>query len=116
MAVRRPASVHSGQIVLAELAASALLLGALSGTPAGWLAGAPVAVALAVLGFGRWRHRWLYEWLGTALRYASRPRTLPAGAGPQALLDLVIPGARVYQLDGYGVLDRKSTRLNSRHS
>src|SRR2546429_8071605 len=105
MAVRRPASVHSGQIVLAELAALALLLAALSGTPVGWLAGAPVAVALAVLGFGRWRRRWWYAWLGTALRCASRPRTLPAGSGPQALLDLVVPGARVYQLDGYGVIE-----------
>ena len=105
MAARRSTSIHSGQIVLAELAALALLLAALSGTPVGWLAGVPVAVALAVLGFGRWRRRWWYAWLGTALRYASRPRTLPAGSGPQALLDLVVPGARVYQLDGYGVLE-----------
>src|SRR5205814_1917842 len=44
-------------------------------------------------------------WLAVALRYATRPRTLPAGAGPEALLRLVEPGARVYSLDTYGVVE-----------
>src|SRR5438105_122958 len=105
MAALRSRSVHSGQLVAAELVALALVLAALARSPAGWLAGAPVAVALAVLGFGRWRGRWLYAWLAVALRYATRPHTLPAGAGPEALLRLVEPGARVYSLDTYGVVE-----------
>src|SRR2546423_1759944 len=104
MAARRSTSIHSGQIVLAELAALALLLAALSGTPVGWLAGVPVAVALAVLGFGRWRRPWWFGWLGPALGFASGPRSLPGGSGPQALLGLGGPGARVFQVSGFGVL------------
>src|SRR5690348_11565162 len=104
MAARR-ISVHSGQLVVAELVALACVLAALSHTPLGWLVGAPVALGLAVLGFGRWRHRWVYAWLGTALRYATRARTLPAGSGDDALLALVAPHSRVTSLDTYGVVE-----------
>jgi type VII secretion protein EccE len=106
---RRPLSVHSGQIVAAEVVLVALGLAALSGGPAGWLLGLPVAGVLAALGFGRWRGRWLFRWLGIALRYGSRPRALPPGAGAADLLTLVEPGARVVGADlggrGYGLIE-----------
>ncbi len=94
---------------MAEIVAVALVLAALSGGPAGWLLGVPVAAALAALGFGRWRGRWLFRWLGIAVRYGSRPRALPPGAGASDLLTLVGPGARVVGADlggrGYGLVE-----------
>jgi type VII secretion protein EccE len=92
-------------LVVAELVALACVLAALSRSPLGWLVGAPVAVGLAALGFGRWRRRWAYSWVGTGLRYAARARTLSAGAGAEALLGLVAPHTRVTSLDVYGVVE-----------
>jgi ESX secretion system protein EccE len=92
-------------LVVAELIALTVVLAALSRSPLGWLVGTPVAGALTVLGFGRWRRRWLHAWLGTALRYAGRTRALPAGTGADALLALVEPGARVTSVDTQGVIE-----------
>src|SRR5438046_5816147 len=61
------------QLVVAEIVAVTLIVAATSGVPL-LLVGVPIAVALTVLGFGRWRRRWVYQWLGVALRYATRPR------------------------------------------
>ncbi|OLB80561.1 MAG: type VII secretion protein EccE [Actinobacteria bacterium 13_2_20CM_2_71_6] len=98
-------NVHSGQIVVAEIVAVALVVAALSRVPLGWLLGVPVAAALAVLAFGRWRRRWVYQWVGIALRYGSRPRAIPPGAD---LLALVGPGAEASSVElggrGYGVI------------
>jgi type VII secretion protein EccE len=102
-------SVHGEQLVVAEIVAVVLVLAAISRVPAGWLVGVPVAAALAVLGFGRWRRRWLYQWLVVVLRYAARPRALPAGAPPADLLTLVAPGADVVAAEiggrGYGLIE-----------
>jgi type VII secretion protein EccE len=87
-------SVPSGQIVVAEIVAVALIVAALSPVPLGWLL-VPAAAGVGLLGFGRWRGRWLYQWLGVALRYAGHPRALPAGASPADLLALVATGAEV---------------------
>ena len=105
---RKALSVHSGQIVVAEVVGAVLVLAAVSGA-AGWSVGIPVAVALATVGFGRWRRRWLYRWLGVALHYASRPKLLPPTTGPIDLLALIDPVARVVGADlggrGYGLIE-----------
>ncbi len=104
MGYGRSRSVHSGQLVIAELVAVTGVLAALSRSPVGWLVGVPVALGLALLGFGRWRGRWLYVWLGIGLRYGSRPRALAPGAGSAALLARVEPGAQVDLVEPYGVI------------
>lgn len=83
----------SGRIVAAQLAVVALLMAALSRDPLAWSLAAPVAVVPIALVSLRWRGRWLYAWLSIGLRYLSRPRTLPAGAGATALLAFVEPTA-----------------------
>src|SRR2546423_10300495 len=92
------------QVVAAEIVAVVLVLAATSGAPAGWLLGVPTALALVALGFGRWRRRWLFQWVGVWLRYAARPRALPPGAGAEDLLTLVAPGAAIagVELGGRG--------------
>ena len=105
MAARRRGAVHSGQLVLAELAAVALVLAALSRSPAGWLLGIPVAAGLAVLGFGRWRGRWLFAWVDTVARYLSHPHGLAPGAGAGDLLTLIQPGTHVH---GDGLIESES--------
>lgn len=78
--------------------------------------GGAVLGAVVLLGASwlRLRRRWLYQWLGLVSRYAGRRHTLPPGAGPAALLDTVVPGAKVVPAqvageaaavieDGYGL-------------
>ncbi|WP_243707971.1 type VII secretion protein EccE, partial [Micromonospora sp. KC606] len=85
---------RAGQIVAAQVAVA--LVVAASGR-------GPVTVGLALLAAGllvvtawvRWRGRWLFEWLATALGYAGRRHASPPASGPAALLDLVLPGAAV---------------------
>src|SRR3982750_1904142 len=100
-------SVHSGQIVVAEIVAVAVVVAVLSPVPGGGLP-VPVAAGAAVVAFGRWRGRWLYQWLGVALRHVARPRALPAGASTADLLGLVAPGAEVRPdgriEDEYGII------------
>jgi type VII secretion protein EccE len=86
-------SVHSGHVVVAEIVAVGVAVAALSPVPLGWLL-VPAAAGLAVVAFGRWRRRWLYQWLGVALRYAARQHTLS--------LDLELAADGVIE-DEYGV-------------
>jgi ESX secretion system protein EccE len=83
------------QLVVAEIVAVVVILAATSGVPVA-LVGVPVAAALAILGFGRWRGRWVYQWVGIGLRYAARSRN-PA--------DLVTPETAITDLieDEYGI-------------
>jgi type VII secretion protein EccE len=100
------------QLVVAEIAVVVLVLAATSGVPVSWLFAGPAALLLSAVGFGRWRRRWLYQWVGVGLRYAARPRVLPAGAGPAGLLALVAPGAGIAGVElggrGYGVIEDES--------
>src|SRR5690242_11199737 len=90
----RTHTVHTGQIVVAELAVVAVLVGAT--TAPGWLlVAAPVALLTLLTAVIRVRRRWLYQWLGQALGFARRPRTMPAGSPPEALLELVSPGSAI---------------------
>ena len=90
--------VRTGQIVTTQ-AAAALLIAATGRGPLVLVAAALGATALVLLSWIRVRRRWLFEWIGVGLRYSSRRRTLAPAASPEALLDLVHPGATVLPTD-----------------
>jgi type VII secretion protein EccE len=90
--------VRAGQLVGSQVAAVAVLAGAVNGTIA--LAGAVAfAVVLLALIWLRMRGRWAFEWLGTALRYGGRRHSGPADPDPHALLEFVAPGSRMEHAD-----------------
>lgn len=105
---RTGSAVRPGQVVAAQVAL-ALPLAAYGHGPGPTLLAAVGAVVLAGLGWARWRGRWLFDWWGTTAGYLTRRRGLPTDATPQALLDLLLPGAVLGPLelaDGpAGVLD-----------
>ncbi|MGC5017174.1 type VII secretion protein EccE [Micromonospora sp. DT47] len=91
----RPSTAgRAGQIVAAQVAVAlpVAALGRGVGPTALALAAAALLLALA---WARWRGRWLFEWSGTAVGYLTRRHALAPAAGPEALLDLVLPGAAV---------------------
>ncbi|WP_203717493.1 hypothetical protein [Asanoa siamensis] len=49
------------------------------------------AVAVAVVAFARVRGRWLFAWLATCVRYATRRHVLPAQATPAGLAAFLAP-------------------------
>uniref|UniRef100_UPI001E5B86A5 type VII secretion protein EccE n=1 Tax=Cumulibacter manganitolerans TaxID=1884992 RepID=UPI001E5B86A5 len=70
---RRWGGLHPGQVVAAEAA----VVAAAAGSRSPWPVLLPVVLATAAVlacCFVRLRGRWLYEWLGTALRYLVRTR------------------------------------------
>jgi len=87
--------VRVGQLVATQLAAVALLVGAINGT-AGLAGGAVVALVVLASTWLRLRGRWIFEWIGVAMRFGTRRHTTPA---PGALLEFVAPGARVRQAE-----------------
>jgi type VII secretion protein EccE len=97
---RRAAStgIRAGQVVAAQVAVGLLLAARGAGYLAIGLAAAG-AVALVTVSWARLRRRWLYQWLGVALRYLGRRHTLPADAGTGALLGLMAPGATATTAD-----------------
>jgi type VII secretion protein EccE len=88
--------------VVALQAAIAAIVAAIGRGPLFIAVAALVAILLVVPAWVRLRGRWLYQWLGVGLRYLTRRHTLPAGAAPAALLDLVAPGTRVGTADVAG--------------
>jgi type VII secretion protein EccE len=89
--------IRTGQLVCTQVAAVAILIGALNGTIA--LAGAvAVAIVLLAVAWLRMRRRWAFEWLGTAMRYGRRPHTMSIDS-PTAVLEFVAPGSRVEHAD-----------------
>ena len=90
--------VRAGQLVGTQVAAVALLIGAVGG-PIAIAAAALVAVPLLALTWLRWRGRWVFEWLGVLLRFGGRRHSAPADTAPAALLRFVAPGSRVEQAD-----------------
>ncbi|MEU7756401.1 type VII secretion protein EccE [Micromonospora sp. NPDC049101] len=84
----------AGQLVTAQVAA-ALVLAAL-GRPAPVIVAAALVAVLLVATVGvRFRGRWLFQWLGTAVGHLTRRRALAGPAGAADLLDLVAPGTVV---------------------
>jgi type VII secretion protein EccE len=80
--------------VVAELAV-VLVLAALDQSPVVVAAAGLAAAGLVAVGWLRIGRRWLYQWLGIAIRYAGRRRTLPADAPAAELLALVAPGTHI---------------------
>ncbi|MFG1838700.1 type VII secretion protein EccE [Micromonospora sp. NPDC049175] len=91
---RSGAGVRAGQLVTAQVAA-ALVLTALGRPAPVVVAAALVAVLLLAVAGARFRGRWLFEWLGTAVGHLTRRRALAGPAGAAELLDLVAPGTVV---------------------
>nr|WP_243704755.1 type VII secretion protein EccE [Micromonospora sp. KC723] len=91
---RLPTTVRASQIVAVQVAVALVVAASGRGPVAVGLA-LPAAGLLVVTAWGRWRGRWLFEWLATALGYAGRRHAPPAAGGPTALLHLVLPGAVV---------------------
>ena len=89
---------RAGQLVATQIAAVAVLIGAVNGT-VGLAAGAVVALIVLALTWVRMRGRWIFEWLGVALRYSGRRHAAPVDTGATALLQFVAPGTRVEQTD-----------------
>ena len=90
--------IRTSQWVSTQVAAVALLIGAVNG-PLALGAAAFVAVILLAVTWLRLRGRWAFEWLGTGMRFAGRRHAVPAGAAPTALLEFVAPGSRIEQTD-----------------
>ncbi|MFG1996471.1 type VII secretion protein EccE [Actinoplanes sp. NPDC048988] len=90
--------VRAGQLVATQVAAVAIVIGALNG-PIGLVAGVAVALLLLAVTWLRLRRRWLFEWFGVMLRFGGRRHSAAAATSPAALLEFVAPGARVEQTD-----------------
>ncbi|HEY0002493.1 MAG TPA: type VII secretion protein EccE [Actinoplanes sp.] len=100
--------LRAGQLVATQVAAVALLIGAINGTVA-FAAGAAVALAVLALAWLRLRGRWVFQWLAVAMRFTGRRHSAAvgatstgaatAGAAHAALLEFVAPGSRVHQAD-----------------
>jgi type VII secretion protein EccE len=90
--------IRTGQWVSTQVAAVALLIGAING-PIVLAAAAFLAIVLLAVTWLRLRGRWAFEWLGTGMRFAGRRHTAPASEGPSALLQFVVPGARIEQTE-----------------
>ena len=90
--------MRTGQIVATQVAAVALLIGAING-PLALAAATPVALMILALTWLRLRHRWAYEWLGIVMRFTGRRRSTSVEASPTALLEFVAPSARVVQAE-----------------
>nr|WP_145777580.1 type VII secretion protein EccE [Micromonospora olivasterospora] len=91
----RPATrVRAGQVVAGQVAVA--LVAAAAGRGGGWTTAALlVAVPLLAGAWVRVRGRWLFAWLAVAVGHLARHRVLTPPAGPDALLDLLAPGAAV---------------------
>ena len=86
--------MRTGQLLATQIAAVAVLLGALSGTIA-LAAAVAFAIILLALTWLRMRGRWAFEWMGTAMRYGRRPHAVAPDTGPAGLLGLVAPGSHI---------------------
>ncbi len=109
----RRSGIRTGQIVAIQVAL-ALVIGAIGHGPLLMTGAALVAATGVLVAWIRLRRRWLFEWIGLGLRYLTRQHSLAPAAGPDALLDLVNPGAAVIPTelagdaaavisDGYGM-------------
>ncbi|WP_238547221.1 type VII secretion protein EccE [Actinoplanes friuliensis] len=85
-------------MVSTQVAAAALLVGAING-PITFAAAAFLAVILLAVTWLRLRGRWAFEWLGTGMHFAGRKHAVPVADAPTALLEFVAPGSRIDQAE-----------------
>jgi len=90
--------IRASQLVGTQVAAAALLIGAING-PIALGAAALLALLVLALTWLRVRGRWVFEWIGVCLRFGGRRHSAAPGVGPGTLLDLVAPGSRVEQTE-----------------
>ncbi|AGL13949.1 type VII secretion protein EccE [Actinoplanes sp. N902-109] len=90
--------IRTGQLIGTQVAAAALLIGAVNGPIALGAAGLAAIVILAVT-WVRVRGRWAFEWISTALRYSRRRHLVSVDSASTALLEFVAPGSRIEQTD-----------------
>jgi type VII secretion protein EccE len=101
---RRRSPVRAGQVVGTQ-AAVALPVAAWAHGPLAAVGAALIAAAVLAVVWVRVRRRWLYQWIGLAVRYRARSRTLPGTAHAADLLRFVAPDASI---DAEGVVaDRR---------
>ncbi|MEU7612293.1 type VII secretion protein EccE [Micromonospora sp. NPDC049204] len=91
---RAGTGVRAGQLVTGQVAAALVLTAVGRPAPVVVTAALVAALLLAVAGV-RFRGRWLFEWLGTAVGHLTRRRALAGPTGAAELLDLVAPGTVV---------------------
>lgn len=91
---RAGTGVRAGQLVTAQVAAALVLTAVGRPAPVVITVALVAALLLAVAGV-RFRGRWLFEWLGTAVGHLTRRRTLAGPTGAAELLELVAPGTVV---------------------
>ena len=90
--------IRASQLIGSQVAAAALLIGAVNG-PIALAASAVVAGLVLALTWLRMRGRWVFEWIGVAMRHNNRRHTAPGGDTSSALLEFVSPGARIEQVE-----------------
>ncbi|WP_030442067.1 type VII secretion protein EccE [Actinoplanes subtropicus] len=90
--------IRASQLVGTQVAAVALLIGAVNG-PLAMGAAAVLALLVLLLTWLRVRGRWVFEWIGVGLRFGGRRHSALPGASAGALLEFVAPGSRVEQAD-----------------
>ena len=90
--------IRANQLVSTQVAAVAVLAGAVYGTIT-LAAAVAAAIVLLALTWLRMRGRWAFEWLSIGMRFAGRRHTAPVGIAPTALLEFVAPGSRVAQAE-----------------
>ncbi|SDY62701.1 type VII secretion protein EccE [Asanoa ishikariensis] len=82
--------IRAGQVVTAQVAVALVLVAVGRGPLLVSAAGAAAAV-LVVVAFARVRGRWLFDWLATGVRYATRRHALPAHTTPEELARFLAP-------------------------
>ncbi|SDM43964.1 type VII secretion protein EccE [Streptomyces sp. cf386] len=101
--------VRLGQLVAWQLVLVLLAVGAFTTSP-GRLFALPAALLLLVATAVRWKRRWLYEWLLTAVRFQTRGKAAADTDGPLAALRGLLPELAVTRAGG-----RSRTRLGVVH-
>lgn len=90
--------LHAGQVVVWQIAIAAVAFVHRRPLPLLIPVAAVAAIAL-ILTLVRFRGRWLYEWLGLGVRYATRRRSTPAGADDEKLLRTLTRGGRIETIE-----------------
>jgi type VII secretion protein EccE len=95
--------VRAGQVVAWQLIAAAVAVALVRGGPIHLVLGGAALLGL-LLTVPRWRHRWAYEWLGTAWGFRRAQAGLPALVVTQAKVRSCADAGIVHDGDGFAVM------------